>query len=142
MSDRRAGGPGQEAPATEGAPILVVEDDDGVRQTLVRILETRGYRVVSAADGPRALALLDAGPAPCLVVLDFMMPGMDGGTLLARLRERLGDVMPPAVLVTACDAWRRAADLGAHEGLAKPFRVGELLAAVDRWRRTVAGEAS
>jgi len=60
------------------APVLVVEDDRDVRESLVAVLEDAGYRVMSAADGRAALDLLRAGPRPAVILLDLMMPVMDG----------------------------------------------------------------
>jgi len=129
-------------PSGDPRPILVVDDDPAIRHALVRILEHSGHRVLAAEDGAAALAL-SREHAPGLVVLDFMMPGMDGGAVLAALRAELDDEAPPTLLLTASDVDRdRAAELGAVEGLEKPFRVPELLAAVDRYRRRAADEGS
>src|SRR5690348_5406718 len=59
-------------------PILVVEDDDDVRDAMVQVLEAEGYDAIPASDGEDALGRLEAGLAPCLILLDLMMPRMDG----------------------------------------------------------------
>lgn len=63
-------------------PVLVVEDDRDVRESLVAVLEDAGYKVISASDGRAALALLRAGPLPSVILLDLMMPVMDGWRFL------------------------------------------------------------
>jgi len=137
---RPAGRPAAAPPRAR--PILVVDDDPDIRHALVRILSHSGHRVLAAADGDAALALSRAH-APGLVVLDYMMPGMDGGAVLAALRDELADAAPPTLLLTASDADRdRAEELGAVEGLEKPFRIPQLLAAVDRYRRRLADDES
>jgi DNA-binding response OmpR family regulator len=111
------------------ASILVVEDEPQLRGLLRLYLEREGYRVTDAGDGPTALAAFDA--APCdLVILDLMLPGMQGETVLEALREA-GDV---PVLITSAkrsDAERIAGlRAGADDYLAKPFNPHELTARV------------
>ncbi len=72
-------------PASARGPILLVEDDPYSRKALARLLEREGYVVVAAADGPQALDLA-APPWPALVLLDLMLPGMDGIEVLRQLR--------------------------------------------------------
>ncbi|NOY91987.1 MAG: response regulator [Deltaproteobacteria bacterium] len=117
--------------------ILVVDDDPTLRKALSRILRHHGHRVLEAADGPTALAL-SREYSLALLVLDYMMPGMDGGMVLRQLRRELRDDAPPTLLLTACESQaERAQDLGAACGVTKPFRVQQLLDAVDRHRRCV-----
>jgi DNA-binding response OmpR family regulator len=111
------------------ASILVVEDEPQLRGLLRLYLEREGYRVTDAGDGPTALAAFDA--APCdLVILDLMLPGMQGETVLESLRDA-GDV---PVLITSAkrsDAERIAGlRAGADDYLAKPFNPHELTARV------------
>lgn len=120
--------------AGEGGPILVVDDEPALRRALGRILRTHGHEVLEASDGYQALDLLREHE-PSLVVLDYMMPGMDGGMVLDAMRDELSSV-PPALLLTASEqAQARAVELGALDGLAKPFQVKDLLAAVARYKR-------
>ena len=111
------------------ARILVVEDEPQLRALLRLYLERDGHRVTEANDGRTALAAFDAGGAD-LVVLDLMLPGMQGETVLTALRDA-GDV---PVLITSAkrsDAERIAGlRAGADDYLAKPFNPHELTARV------------
>ena len=110
--------------------ILLVEDDGTLAEGLAYNLDRAGYRVLRAADGPRGLALAAAEP-PDLVVLDVMLPGLDGFAFLERLRG--GGSRVPVIVLSALDAEAdkiRGLDLGADDYLAKPFGVGELLARI------------
>jgi CheY-like chemotaxis protein len=81
--------------------ILLVDDDDDLRQLFRRCLEAHGlFEVICAASGEEALAL-SARQAPELVLLDLCMPGLDGVATLARLRARPETALVPAVLMTA-----------------------------------------
>ena len=90
---------------TAPARILVVEDEPQLRGLLRLYLERDGHRVTDAGDGPTALAAFDAEPCD-LVILDLMLPGMQGETVLEALRDA-GDV---PVLITSAKAQRRRAD--------------------------------
>ena len=68
--------------------ILVVDDAEGIRSYLASLLELRGFQVDTAEDGQSALALLESGAAPDLIILDVMMPGIDGLETLRRIRAR------------------------------------------------------
>jgi two-component system CheB/CheR fusion protein len=86
--------------ATSGKVIALIEDDQGVRNALEFLLAASGYRVISAKDGPAALALLtDEAPPPDLIMTDYNLPGgMNGIDVLAALRSRLGRDVPGIVL--------------------------------------------
>jgi two-component system, OmpR family, phosphate regulon response regulator OmpR len=112
---------------SEGAHLLVVDDDTRTRELLRRFLAERGYRVATAADAAEAQAQLDA-VAFDLVVLDVMMPGEDGMSFVKRLRHAQRHT--PVVLLTARgETADRIAGLasGADDYLAKPFEPEELL---------------
>ena len=68
------------------APVLIVEDNDETREVLEQILELRGYATATAEDGQAALAHLRGGNPACLIILDLLMPVMDGWTLSRELR--------------------------------------------------------
>jgi two-component system response regulator MprA len=111
------------------ARILVVDDDTRLAASLRRALIYEGHTVEIAADGPRALAIARDQP-PDLVVLDVMLPGMDGVEVCRRLRD--GSDLP-ILMLTARDAVSdRVAglDAGADDYLVKPFAYDELLARV------------
>ncbi len=124
-----------------GARILVVEDEPQLRSLLRLYLERDGHRVTDAGDGPAALAAFDADGAD-LVILDLMLPGMQGETVLGALRDA-GDV---PVLITSAkrsDAERIAGlRAGADDYLAKPFNPHELTARVAAILRRSRGAAS
>ena len=118
-----------------GETILVAEDNAVEREGLAVVLRQRGYTVLTARDGAEALKLLQAGPAPGLILLDMLMPGCDGWQFLDRRQPSPALASVPVVLITGlaeADAdW--AASLGAVGLLRKPFDVDALLAEVRRW---------
>jgi two-component system response regulator MprA len=114
---------------TETPPhVLVVDDDRAVRESLRRSLEFNGYDVSTAADGAEALAGLGGGSAtaPDVVVMDVMMPRLDGIETTRALRAAGNDV--PILVLTARDAVVEGLDAGADDYLTKPFALQELLA--------------
>lgn len=115
--------------APGGQRILVAEDETALRDFVSRNLRARGYAVSEAGNGLEALALWER-ENPHLVVLDIMMPRMDGLEVCRRIRERSNT---PIIALTALDAEAdkvAALDLGADDYLTKPFGVEELLARV------------
>ncbi|HLE30803.1 MAG TPA: response regulator transcription factor [Anaerolineales bacterium] len=107
--------------------ILVIEDEDRIRQFLQRGLTYEGYRVEVAAEGQTGLALARENP-PDIVILDWMLPGMDGLEVCRRLR--LGGPVP-ILMLTAKDSVSdrvQGLDAGADDYLVKPFAFDELLA--------------
>lgn len=108
--------------------ILVVDDEEDVQILIRRILSDAGYDVASASDGQEALHKIDER-APDLVVLDLMMPGLDGWGVLENLRRRPNP--PPVVVVTALadyQAFTRGVREGAAAYVCKPFHFAELVA--------------
>ncbi|GAA3820813.1 response regulator transcription factor [Nocardioides panacisoli] len=108
--------------------VLVVDDDRAVRESLRRSLEFNGYDVQLAADGAEALAGIGSG-APDVVVMDVMMPRLDGLETTRALRAAGNDV--PVIVLTARDAVGdrvEGLDAGADDYLTKPFALQELLA--------------
>ena len=83
---------------SSGARILVVDDAEGIRTYLANLLELKGYQVDTAEDGRSALSLLAAGAAPDVVLLDVMMPGIDGIETLRQIREQHGRL--PVVMLS------------------------------------------
>ena len=111
------------------ARILVVDDEAGMRETLVDILEDAGHEVAAAADGEIALATCEDEDFD-VVLMDIRMPGPDGVTVL----QRMGPPPPQVIMMTAYaveDQLRRAMDAQAFAVLHKPFQVGYLLGLVE-----------
>lgn len=109
--------------------ILVVDDDAAMRRLFSAVLDAAGYTVGIAADGREALQQIEAA-RPDLVVLDLMMPVMDGWTVLERLRQIAHP--PPVVIVSATADCRRAAQAGAVGCLSKPVHLRQLLDTCER----------
>jgi len=122
--------PAPPAPRPAGGRLLVVDDDPDVRLSLKRALSCAGYSVRMAAHGGAALDDLAGAPVD-LIVLDVLMPMVDGFETCRRLRER-GDATPILVLTARDGIDDRVAglELGADDYLVKPFALRELLARV------------
>lgn len=120
----------------EAKTILVVDDEEAITSALTVLFEQAGYRVLVAHSGAEGLALL--AERPDLIVLDIMMPGVDGYEVARRVRGRAEYV--PIVMLTAKDqSWEKVTGLerGADVYLTKPFAPGELLAQVRALLRLV-----
>jgi DNA-binding response OmpR family regulator len=112
--------------AMQGSPILVVDDDADCVAMISRVLQTDGYRVIGETDPRNALAVIERD-RPCLLIVDLMMPHMDGETFLEAVRARLNHRMPPIVIVTASSTRREAgARSGASATLEKPFEMQDV----------------
>ena len=123
--------------------ILVVDDDAAVRESLGRALRLEGYEVELASDGAEALERLDAnGDDPDIVVLDVLMPNVDGLEVCRTLR-RTGSRLPVLMLTARDEVSDRVAglDAGADDYVVKPFALAELLARVRALLRRSADEA-
>jgi len=110
--------------------IAVIDDDEKITALLRRSLAFEGYEVTTASDGAEGLRLIGQKPAD-LVVLDVMMPKMDGWEVCRRLRE--AGIVSPILLLTAKDEVSdrvKGLDLGADDYLVKPFALEELMARV------------
>jgi CheY-like chemotaxis protein len=115
--------------------VLLVEDDQTIREVISELLEDEGYSVVSAEDGGKAIDLLrDHRPPPeslCLVILDMMLPVADGMQVLRALTS-FGAYVPVVAMSADDGQLRRASQGGAEDTLAKPFDFEQLLAVVAR----------
>lgn len=110
---------------TEQASVLSVEDDARIQALISGVLRSEGYNVLTAANGQEALDMVEA-EKPSVILLDLMMPGIDGWEFLRRIRQQGSTV--PVVLVSAVrDLASEARKMGATDHLAKPFDVGDLL---------------
>jgi CheY-like chemotaxis protein len=111
--------------------ILVVDDDDAIRDSLTFVLEDEGYRVHTAADGRDALAVLARIPCPALALVDLRMPVMDGVELIAAMR---GDARLATVPILVLSAASTIAVPAGIPTLPKPSSVERILDAVERHR--------
>ncbi len=123
-----------------GTRILIVEDDNHIARLVQLELEHRGLRVRCAYDGPSGLeAVADFDPSA--IVLDIMLPGMDGVGVLKKLRQKGNGV--PVIMLTARDTAAdkvHSLDLGADDYLTKPFDTEELMARLRALLRRVEGD--
>lgn len=113
------------------ATVLVVDDDEGIRDFVATALADAGYAVRQAGDGAEALALVDRH-RPDVILLDMRMPIMDGRRFAAAYRERHDHEAPLVCMTAGADDARRAGEIAAAATLAKPFDLEELLAVVGR----------
>ncbi len=113
--------------------VLVIEDDDDVREALADVLREAGYDVAWAADGAEAIRALRSGLRPSAILLDLMMPVMDGFAFRAEQRSDPALEAIPVIVVSA-DRFldRDAGALGAAASVAKPTEPGVLLSTVAR----------
>jgi two-component system response regulator MprA len=117
---------------SEGGDVLVVEDNQDMARAMLRLLEVAGYRARHAEHG---LAALDAVAAktPALVLLDMLMPVMDGWQCARELRARYGDGLPIVIVSAAEHVQGLGKEIGADEVLPKPFEMSRLLEIVARY---------
>jgi two-component system response regulator MprA len=121
------------APCSRGR-VLIVEDEDTIGEVLVETLTDEGYEVRWARHGQEALGVLQ-GWLPQVILLDLMMPEMDGWAFRSAQRQLSGSVaeVPVIVLSAARETSYRTAELEAVEALGKPFELTLVVEAVGRW---------
>ena len=112
--------------------ILIVDDDESIRDFISAALEDEGYEIVTALHGAAALEIIAHSP-PSLILLDLRMPVMDGWTFARVYRERPRPHIPIVVLTAAQDAAENAQQADADGYLAKPFGLIELLTLVSHY---------
>jgi len=122
-----------------GGLLLVVDDDDLVREVVATVLRSEGFEVRTAGSGAAALEAIRS-EAFHLVLMDVQMPGMDGWTALATLRERGCDT--PVVMMSGYATEAEALHRGAAGFLSKPFDHARLVEAVSRWATPAFGAAA
>ncbi len=113
--------------------ILVVDDDAAIRETLADLLTEEGYAVITAANGEDALAKLRAvDRAPCVILLDLMMPVMSGAEFYRELRGDPSLGKPPVVVISADGNVQKKAQAFDGEYLAKPVKIDPVLAKIEQ----------
>jgi len=113
--------------------VLIIDDDADIREVIKIFLETDGYHVNTAADGYDALEQLHNGSRPKLIILDLMMPRLDGEQFMKAFHESgLGDI-PIVILSGHSAAEKKAIELNADYCLLKPVEVRDLLDTVHRF---------
>ncbi len=122
------------ASGSPSAKILLIIDDNAVaRERLGTVVAQQGYQTALAADGGEALEYLRGGARPDLILLDMLMPGVDGWQFLAELGQVLAPPAMPIIIMTSSILTRDwALDHGAAGFLKKPFSEEELLAEIRR----------
>jgi len=110
-------------------PVLVVEDDVDVREAMVQVLLSAGHAAVPAGDGQEALAQLDGGLEPCVILLDLMMPRMDGWAFIEHHHRR--ERRTPIIVVSAYSSQEQLRSRGVIAYMRKPVDIDALLAMVD-----------
>ena len=122
-----------EAQIPSNRAVLVIDDDDDVRESLVDVIQETGRRAFGAGSAVAALGLLETLPRPCLILLDIMMPGMNGFEFIELIQQRPDAVDFPILVISATSSVERAkyytAVLGA---LRKPIGLHDLRAALDK----------
>jgi DNA-binding response OmpR family regulator len=125
-----------EAVAAAARPdALIVEDDAVVLRLISHLLSRRGYTVRQATDGLHALALLESGPTPAVIIMDVMLPYVSGFELVTRIRSTPAWAAVPVIMLTSKSHESdimRAFDAGVNDYIVKPFRPGEFVARVRR----------
>jgi two-component system, OmpR family, response regulator CpxR len=106
--------------------ILVVEDEDESRQALMRILELEGFKAVGACNGVEAMDYLHSSDLPCLIILDLLMPVMNGRQFRAALLQSADLAKIPVVVVSSLDS-SSASDLGVVRAFRKPLDIDALV---------------
>ena len=124
------GGVGSAGVADTGETILVVDDEPLIHDLLVRFLSLRGYRALGVKDGPEALSMVEQAP-PDLILLDLLMPGMDGVEVLRQLRQR--EYRGGVIIVTGShdeDSLDEAWVMEPQEVIGKPIDLEQLLTSI------------
>jgi CheY-like chemotaxis protein len=128
---------------TRDKPVLVVEDDRELAETIAEVLEEQGYFVVTAANGREALALIEGGKCrPLVILLDLMMPVMDGWEFQRRLQNCWAHAVPVIVCTADGHAREKAESMNAAGHLVKPPTLVALVETVERFCESSPGVTS
>lgn len=125
------------APTTK--TVLIVDDDPDIRHALADVLEHHGFAIDGAADGEEALAKLRAGLRPVFIILDLMMPGMDGADFrAAQLADAVLAQIPVILMTGGGDVASKALSLRAAGYLTKPFELHDIVDVLKRLEEALA----
>jgi CheY-like chemotaxis protein len=114
--------------------ILIVEDDLAIREVLTEVLEEEGYQVTGASNGQEAIQFLRSNTRPCLILLDLMMPVMNGWQFRAEQQQDPSLAPVPVVVISAdSDLKTKAASIDAAAYLPKPIQLTHLLNTVEQY---------
>jgi CheY-like chemotaxis protein len=115
--------------------IFIVEDEEMIRDSIIEFLDEQGYDAIGAVDGQDALDKLHrAEPRPCLILLDLMMPVMDGRSFREHQLQNPALAQIPVVVFSAYqDVARTASDMNAAGHLAKPLKLPDLLRTIQQY---------
>ena len=116
--------------STKPHTVLIVEDEEDLREMMRESLELKGYRVVTAEEGQEALRKLDGIEHLCLVLLDLLMPGMNGWDFFAKLRERPELAAVPVIVHSSASG---RAPAGVTRVLQKPIMFERLISVVSEY---------
>ena len=125
---------GDQVMAKDGEPctgILVVDDDPDIRDSLREVLEDEGYTVNTVGNGREALDYLHRSPRPCVILLDLMMPVMDGWQFRREQKQDAAIATIPLIVITATG--KRPVLIDADELVMKPLDLGRLFEAIERY---------
>jgi CheY-like chemotaxis protein len=113
--------------------IFVIDDDQGIRDAVGELLEMEGYSVLTAGNGQEGLAQLRSPPAPDLILLDMMMPGMDGLEFRdQQMAEKLCLGVPVVLMSAAHRLEERQKSAGLTDHLSKPMDISDLLDKIEK----------
>ena len=112
--------------------IFVIEDDPGISFVLSELLEGEGFKVQVAENGVVALELLQKHGVPSLILLDMIMPKMNGWEFAKEFTEKYDHLCPIIAMTAAADAKQRAKDINAVDLIEKPFDFDKILATIKK----------
>jgi CheY-like chemotaxis protein len=121
-------------PSVTHCPVLIVEDDDDLREMMAQLLSLEGYQAAAVTNGQEALEYLRQGTAPDLILLDMMMPVMDGWEFRRRQKSDPSMAEVPVIVLSALDQGR-ITDISAEAILKKPLDFDRLLELVRTYCR-------
>ena len=111
--------------------VLIVDDDPDIRESMQEVLEAEGYTVNCVANGREALDYLRRSPRPCVILLDLMMPVMDGWQF--RREQKLDPAIADIPLIVITASGKRPVLIDADELVMKPLDIGRLFEAIERY---------